>query len=591
MDLTGQTGATNQLLVSHYNNISCSMQAETASHPSFGPMMALMTAEQLDLDKKCEQQQLQGDPVGSHFMHEYYDDPYQVTVFQGDNSHDLQGSHDELSYEQLVIASCVQAQAVDIAGAELKHKIHGDEEEEEKQEEGDLQRSMHMPPSTVLATGTMNISRKCEAASIAPAVCHASAAVLRSLDEIVERRALAAGHVVDMKSGPKEELVENFRDRCCTSSANVVDEERNIREKIVAHPDYRRLVMAYISCRKVGAPPDVARRLDELSKEYDTNPQLLSLVSKAAADPELDYFMKAYCRALHQYEEELSKPFNEAMAFIQTVELQISQLVMPTSGASTLPGNDGMSIVMHAVEDEMKDEGQLQDIAAAGEGDDGEVDEEGDEEVEEGGSCCGEVLDYVDSMEAAAAGCYSNTNMHYMQEGQQAADEQERQLKEQLLRRYRGYITTLKHEFMKKKKKGKLPKDARQRLLDWWHDHYKWPYPSVSPHPAIPPLNSFSFVFFFFLFLRWRFKNKERVAMLLKLSKVSHGIARAEKCRFEENTDLRAAPAVENAELMGLLWLKNVDLRDEKNVDLMVLLWLKNTALRASAAENADLKR
>ncbi|KAJ0007316.1 hypothetical protein Pint_29986 [Pistacia integerrima] len=35
---------------------------------------------------------------------------------------------------------------------------------------------------------------------------------------------------------------------------------------------------------------------------------------------------------------------------------------------------------------------------------------------------------------------------------------------------------------MKKKKKGKLPKEARQQLLDWWNVHYKWPYPSVSLH-------------------------------------------------------------------------------------------------------------
>ncbi|MCO5614610.1 hypothetical protein L7F22_068894 [Adiantum nelumboides] len=38
----------------------------------------------------------------------------------------------------------------------------------------------------------------------------------------------------------------------------------------------------------------------------------------------------------------------------------------------------------------------------------------------------------------------------------------------------------------------------------------------------------------------------------------------------EKNADLRAAPAVENADLMRLFWLKNADLRDEKNVDMMI---------------------
>ncbi|MCO5564199.1 hypothetical protein L7F22_017857 [Adiantum nelumboides] len=40
-------------------------------------------------------------------------------------------------------------------------------------------------------------------------------------------------------------------------------------------------------------------------------------------------------------------------------------------------------------------------------------------------------------------------------------------------------------------------------------------------------------------------------------------------------------------DLMGLLWLKNVDLRVEKNADLMVLLWLKNADLRDE--KRADL--
>ncbi|KAF9620860.1 hypothetical protein IFM89_015101 [Coptis chinensis] len=33
-------------------------------------------------------------------------------------------------------------------------------------------------------------------------------------------------------------------------------------------------------------------------------------------------------------------------------------------------------------------------------------------------------------------------------------------------------------EFMKKKKKGKLSKKARQKFYDRWSRHHKWPYPS-----------------------------------------------------------------------------------------------------------------
>ncbi|KAH7510611.1 hypothetical protein FEM48_ZijujUnG0107300 [Ziziphus jujuba var. spinosa] len=65
---------------------------------------------------------------------------------------------------------------------------------------------------------------------------------------------------------------------------------------------------------------------------------------------------------------------------------------------------------------------------------------------------------------------------------------EDRELKDKLMRKYSGYISTLKHEFCKKKKKGKLPKEARQTLLDWWNIHYKWPYPTEADKIALAQL-------------------------------------------------------------------------------------------------------
>ncbi|PON59672.1 Knotted-like homeobox transcription factor [Trema orientale] len=65
---------------------------------------------------------------------------------------------------------------------------------------------------------------------------------------------------------------------------------------------------------------------------------------------------------------------------------------------------------------------------------------------------------------------------------------EDRELKDKLLRKYSGYISTLKHEFSKKKKKGKLPKEARQILLDWWSMHYRWPYPTETDKIALAEL-------------------------------------------------------------------------------------------------------
>lgn len=53
------------------------------------------------------------------------------------------------------------------------------------------------------------------------------------------------------------------------------------------------------------------------------------------------------------------------------------------------------------------------------------------------------------------------------------------ELKEMLLKKYSGCLSRLRSEFLKKRKKGKLPKDARTVLLEWWNTHYRWPYPTV----------------------------------------------------------------------------------------------------------------
>ncbi|CAI9756291.1 unnamed protein product [Fraxinus pennsylvanica] len=53
----------------------------------------------------------------------------------------------------------------------------------------------------------------------------------------------------------------------------------------------------------------------------------------------------------------------------------------------------------------------------------------------------------------------------------------DRELKDMLIFRYGSQINNLKQGFSKKKK-GKLPNDAKRTLLQWWNTHYKWPYPT-----------------------------------------------------------------------------------------------------------------
>ncbi|KAK2977481.1 hypothetical protein RJ640_016109 [Escallonia rubra] len=65
---------------------------------------------------------------------------------------------------------------------------------------------------------------------------------------------------------------------------------------------------------------------------------------------------------------------------------------------------------------------------------------------------------------------------------------EDRELKDKLLRKFGSHISTLKVEFSKKKKKGKLPKEATQTLLEWWNLHYKWPYPTEADKISLAEL-------------------------------------------------------------------------------------------------------
>lgn len=65
----------------------------------------------------------------------------------------------------------------------------------------------------------------------------------------------------------------------------------------------------------------------------------------------------------------------------------------------------------------------------------------------------------------------------------------DKELKEMLMKKYSGYLSSLRKEFLKRRKKGKLPKDGRLALLNWWNTHYRWPYPTVKFRLINPTFN------------------------------------------------------------------------------------------------------
>lgn len=61
--------------------------------------------------------------------------------------------------------------------------------------------------------------------------------------------------------------------------------------------------------------------------------------SSVGEDPALDQFMEAYCEMLTKYEQELSKPFKEAMLFLSRIECQFKALALsPSASASASAG-------------------------------------------------------------------------------------------------------------------------------------------------------------------------------------------------------------------------------------------------------------
>ncbi|CAL4935245.1 unnamed protein product [Urochloa decumbens] len=195
-----------------------------------------------------------------------------------------------------------------------------------------------------------------------------------------------------------------------------------IKAKIMSHPLYPALLRAFIDCRKVGAPPEVVGRLSSLAAEVEMNS---GDGQEQPADPELDQFMEIYCHMLVRYRQELTRPIQEADDFFRSMEAQIDSFSLDDNGYE---GGGGSSD---------DDEQETVDLAGL--------------PVAETGSPSGE----------------------------------DKELKNRLLNKYSGYLSSLWRELSRKKKKGKLPRDARQKLLHWWQLHYRWPYPSELEKAAL----------------------------------------------------------------------------------------------------------
>ncbi|KAK4484081.1 hypothetical protein RD792_011301 [Penstemon davidsonii] len=234
-----------------------------------------------------------------------------------------------------------------------------------------------------------------------------------------------------------------FRSTTSHQESNEVDA---LKAKIIAHPHYSNLLEAYMDCQKVGAPAEVVARLTAVRREFEARQRSSTGgSSRDHVDPELDQFMEAYYDMLVKYREELTRPLQEAMDFMRRIETQLNMLTSNNNNNNNNINNNGapaLRIFSNSAEDKCEGVGSSEE-----------------DQENSGGE-----TDQLPEIDPRA---------------------EDRELKNHLLKKYSGYLGSLKQELSKKKKKGKLPKDARQKLLSWWELHYKWPYPSESEKVAL----------------------------------------------------------------------------------------------------------
>jgi len=48
------------------------------------------------------------------------------------------------------------------------------------------------------------------------------------------------------------------------------------------------------------------------------------------------------------------------------------------------------------------------------------------------------------------------------------------------LQGFKSRIEDVREEILRKRRAGKLPGDTTSILKEWWQQHSKWPYPTVS---------------------------------------------------------------------------------------------------------------
>lgn len=241
--------------------------------------------------------------------------------------------------------------------------------------------------------------------------------------------------VVDALPGFGEEVAAlvggEARGTATRSSESEESEEMTLA--IRAHPMYARLVEAYYECRKIGADAETADALEREKSAMVYSVQATKEDSTSASSTfgssnalDLDDFMRECTHELESYVKELHSAYESAKECCEHFEARarnVHEEVVRRERAAAAAGERRAPAT---------------------------VDEHAD------------ASDDFDKILSSAS---------------ERRDHEER-LRQDLKRKYAKNILTLKSEFMRKRKKGKLPDASTEVLKKWWSENIVWPYPS-----------------------------------------------------------------------------------------------------------------
>lgn len=217
---------------------------------------------------------------------------------------------------------------------------------------------------------------------------------------------------------------------------------------IRAHPMYGRLVDAYYDCRRVGSDAREAEALERerdaamMSGRYaviedDTEDAMVRAMSCGVGcesmHRDVDVFVRECTHELEAYAAELQRLYDEAERCCDAFEARARKV---------------RKDVARVENDTKRCESDVQSAWQA---------PAGAEEEERGGS--------------NADGRRDDSTLKERREREEA-------IRQDLKRKYASSILSLKSEFMKKRRKGKLPDRSTNVLKEWWANNIVWPYPS-----------------------------------------------------------------------------------------------------------------